>query len=153
GGNWNGAGISSTAARNDTAALHGLGYADASALGGSSFMGESVDTTSLLVRYTEYGDNNLDGNVEVGNDFDLFGDGMSGHGSTWMQGDYNYDGKIDLGNDFNLFLKDFLNIQPKSLGDLDAVGQPAVVAKAPATILAASAAVLPAKTSELALSN
>jgi hypothetical protein len=107
-GAWNGAGIWSTAANADSAHLHGLGYAEASALGIGSFMGQQVDTTAIVIRYTRYGDNNLDGTVDVGNDFNLFLDGLAARGSSWVQGDYTYDGKIDLGNDFNLFLRSYL---------------------------------------------
>jgi hypothetical protein len=46
--------------------------------------------------------------VDVGNDFNLFLDGLAARGSSWVQGDYTYDGKIDLGNDFNLFLRSYL---------------------------------------------
>ncbi len=107
-GSWNGNGIVSTVAHNDANLRHGLGYAEASSLGVTSFLGQTVDTTSVLVRYTEYGDNTLDGVVDVGNDFGLLLDGLSHHSTGWINGDYNYDGKVDLGNDFNLFLWNYL---------------------------------------------
>jgi GH25 family lysozyme M1 (1,4-beta-N-acetylmuramidase) len=108
-GAWNGAGIDSTAAHNDPSGLHALGYAEAADLGVNLFAGQQVDSTAVLVRYTKYGDNNLDGTVDVGNDFGLFIDGLSGHHSSWIYGDYTYDGTIDLGNDFNLFLRSLLS--------------------------------------------
>ncbi len=103
-GNWNGTGIVSSSAAGDALHRTAIGYAENSALGNSSFDGETVGQHSLLLKYTYYGDNNLDGVVDVGNDFNLFIDGISQHGSTWLQGDYMFDGKVDLGNDFNLYL-------------------------------------------------
>jgi hypothetical protein len=106
-GAWNGIGIdSSAAALNPERAL---GYAEASDLGITAFLGQSVDSTAVVVRYTKYGDNNLDGNIDIGNDFNLFLDGVNNRGSTWLQGDYTYDGKADLGNDFNLFMRNYLS--------------------------------------------
>jgi len=56
-----------------------------------------VDTTAILIRYTKYGDNTLDGIVDIGNDFNIWLDGYNHAGSTWLQGDYTYDGVVDLG--------------------------------------------------------
>ncbi len=103
-GNWNGPGISSLLATLDSQHRTAIGYAENSQLGLSAFAGQSVGTHSLLLKYTYYGDSNLDGKVDVGNDFSLFIDGISQHGSTWLQGDYTFDNKVDLGNDFDLFL-------------------------------------------------
>jgi hypothetical protein len=105
-GAWNGSMIVSSAAAADGAQLHALGYAEASSLGISSYRGQSTDPTSIVIAYTKYGDNNLDGIVDVGNDFNLFLDGVAAsNASTWLQGDYTYDGKVDLGNDFNLLYR------------------------------------------------
>jgi fibronectin-binding autotransporter adhesin len=117
GGNWNGAGVASGAAHNDSGFQTALGYAENSTLGYATFDGQGVDSTSLLIKYTYYGDNNLDGKVDV-NDFKMFLDGLvAASGSSWSQGDYTYDGKVDLGNDFNLFLRTYL-AQGGALGDL-----------------------------------
>jgi autotransporter-associated beta strand protein len=102
-GNWNGAGINSSAAAADASHLTALGYKDTG--------------SSILIKYTYYGDNNLDGKVDV-NDFKMFLDGLvATSGSSWSQGDYTYDGKVDIGNDFNLFLVSYLK-QSGALGDL-----------------------------------
>jgi hypothetical protein len=98
-GAWNGSGInSSTASANSL--TKGIGYAEQSALGVSSFGGETVDGTSILIRYTALGDANLDGTVSS-SDFNLFvgGYGMTGSG-LWVKGDFNYDGKVST-LDFN----------------------------------------------------
>jgi len=133
-GSWNGAGLDSTAAHNDAAMSHALGYAEASSLGVSSFLGQGVDTTAVLVRYTKYGDNNLDGTVDIGNDFGLLIDGLATHASSWMMGDYTYDGKVDLGNDVNLFLRSYLGqiVHPGLLASVAPPQTVVTVAAAPA---------------------
>jgi hypothetical protein len=133
-GAWNGAGINSSSAAADSSSLHALGYAEASDLGASSFMGETVDSTAVLVRYTKYGDNTLDGTVDIGNDFNLLLDGLSNpSASSWVNGDYTFDGKVDLGNDFNLFLRSFLSTHsvqsPSASIAPPTVAAPAIVAQ------------------------
>jgi autotransporter-associated beta strand protein/predicted outer membrane repeat protein len=117
-GSWDGMGIASSAAHNDATMHTALGYAEASSVGmTTTFDGQSIDSTTVLVKYTDYGDSNLDGKVDV-NDFRMFLDGFAAtSGSSWSQGDYSYDGKVDLGNDFNLFLSGYLS-QNGALGDL-----------------------------------
>ncbi len=92
---WDGNGIASTAAHNDAAMQHALGYRDT---------GSEVD-----IAYTYYGDNNLDGTVNT-TDFQMLLDGLASGGSSWSQGDYTYDGTVDLGNDVTLFLESYLNL-------------------------------------------
>ncbi len=87
-----------SAAHADESRLTGLGYAEASDLGINSLGGVPVDSTAVVIRYTKYGDNNLDGTVDIGNDFGLLIDGLAArNASSWVQGDYTYDGKVDLG--------------------------------------------------------
>jgi autotransporter-associated beta strand protein len=103
GGNWNGSGIDSSAAGGDASFHTALGYKDTG--------------SSIIVKYTYYGDNNLDGKVDA-SDFQMLLDGLvSTNASSWSQGDYTYDGRVDLGNDFNLFLAGYL-AQGNALGDL-----------------------------------
>jgi hypothetical protein len=102
GGNWNGNGIDSSAAHNDPTFRTALGYLD--------------NGTNVTVKYTYYGDSNLDGSVTVA-DFQRYLDGLAAGGSTWGQGDFTYDGRVDIGNDFNLFLVGYLK-QGGALGDL-----------------------------------
>jgi hypothetical protein len=49
------------------------------------------------------GDNNQDGKVDLGNDFNLFLQGYLGFGSGFTYGDYNGDGAIDV-IDFRIFI-------------------------------------------------
>jgi len=99
---WDGPGITSSAA---SATLYALGvldnanaptfvtpFNDTTRL----FEGEGVDDTSVLVKYTYYGDCNLDGAVTPVDVQRLI---MSWNGATegdprWAVGDFNYDGTI-----------------------------------------------------------
>jgi fibronectin-binding autotransporter adhesin len=105
-GNWDGQGIDSSAAHNDATFRTALGYLD--------------NGSNVTIKYTYYGDSNLDGVVNT-TDFQMFLDGLvAASGSSWSSGDYTYDGKVDLGNDFNLFLRGYLS-QGNSLGELGPV--------------------------------
>jgi hypothetical protein len=95
-----GVGISSTAAANNSNA--GVGYAEAAdalsfTAGHASFLGEDVDPSTVLVRYTLAGDVNLDGAVDfldlarLAQSYNVV-DGTR----TWPTGDFNYDGNTDF---------------------------------------------------------
>lgn len=90
GGAWNAAGIVSSAA----GGAIGVGYAEASDLGLSSFEGESVDSTTFLLKTTFNGDTNLDGKVDVTDLGNLASAWQSA--GAWSDGDSNYDGTIDV---------------------------------------------------------
>jgi hypothetical protein len=106
-GNWTGAGITSTnaAAASTTSHKTALGYAEASQLGVSTFAGQSVDSTAVLIRYTATGDSNLDGTVDL-TDFTYLAANFNGSTKNWLQGDYNYDGSVDL-TDFSMLASNF----------------------------------------------
>jgi autotransporter-associated beta strand protein len=115
GGAWTGNGIaSSTAAANVGAATKtALGVAEATDIFSSfpaTFAGQSIDNTSVLVRYTAYGDANLDGIVDT-TDFNLLAANFSGTGKRWSQADFNYDGSTDT-VDFNLLASNFAAVVP-----------------------------------------
>ncbi len=107
-GAWNGNGINSSTAAADSNNFTALGYGDAAALNYTIFSGQPITGDAVLVKYTYYGDSNLDGLVN-GADFRMFLDGLATGGSSWTQGYYTYDGKVDLGNDFDLFLVGYLH--------------------------------------------
>ena len=105
GGAWTGNGIASSSANSTT---HGVGYAEASAVFTTfpaTFLGESVDDTSLLMRYTRYGDANLDGQVNL-QDFNRLASSFGAANGVWSQGDFNYDGNVNL-QDFNRLASNF----------------------------------------------
>ncbi|HEX4052694.1 MAG TPA: autotransporter-associated beta strand repeat-containing protein [Tepidisphaeraceae bacterium] len=103
-GNWNGTsgaatggGIGTSSA---TGTQYGIGYADG-ADGGIS----GITSGQLEVKYTLYGDANLDGSV---NSID-FGDLAANFGKSskvWDQGDFNYDGTVNS-VDFGLLAGNF----------------------------------------------
>ncbi len=107
GGTWDGNGITSSLANASNG--NGLGVVEASDLGITSFMGETVDGTAVLVRYTRLGDANLSGGVDL-DDFTALATGF-GLGSKWSQGDFNYDGAVDLG-DFTELAANFGTVIP-----------------------------------------
>jgi hypothetical protein len=88
GGAWNSNGITTS---NGDALVHGLGYGENSILGYTTFDGNPVDATTLLVKYTYYGDGNLDGQVDI-RDLYLLASHFKGTNTFWTEGDFNYDG-------------------------------------------------------------
>ena len=111
GGCWNGPGIASSAAAGET--LTAVGVIDNQdtepGIGGlAELAGVAVPAESVLVRYTWWGDANLDGKVDS-NDYDridtnwlLYGNGQGTPpgGYRWAVGDFNHDGLIDS-NDYD----------------------------------------------------
>ncbi len=92
GGAWTGNGITSSSAAADTATALGIG--EASVLGISSFDGATVDATTVLVKYTWYGDANLDGQVDI-SDLGALATGWQ-TGGVWTSGDFDYSGFVDI---------------------------------------------------------
>jgi autotransporter-associated beta strand protein len=97
GGTWTGTGITSTAAANNSSKLTALGVIlNSNASSGalySSFDGQTVGANDVLVKYTYYGDANLDGVVN-GDDYTLIDNGYNAHLSGWENGDFNYSGSV-----------------------------------------------------------
>ncbi|HRK30105.1 MAG TPA: hypothetical protein PLD59_03425 [Tepidisphaeraceae bacterium] len=104
-------------------AAHALGYADNAILNRTSFAGQLVDATSVLVRYTRKGDADLTGTVDL-NDFTALAASFGGTG-IWHQGDFNYDGQINL-DDFTLLAANFGESATGGLPRSSAVPEPAM---------------------------
>jgi MYXO-CTERM domain-containing protein len=77
----------------------GLGYADNTATNFATFSGQSVDPTTVLVKYTYFGDSDLDGDVDV-NDLGNLATAWQTSG-TWTGGDFDYNGTVNV-NDLGL---------------------------------------------------
>ena len=106
GGNWDGPGITSNAAAADPQRLTVLGVIDNQdpdpGIGGlADLEGVAVPAASVLVKYTWWGDANLDGKVDS-NDYDKIDTAwlLGTPDPRWATGDFNYDGVIDS-NDYD----------------------------------------------------
>jgi hypothetical protein len=70
------------------------------ATGFTSFEGSPVLATDVLIKYTWYGDANLDGKVD-GSDYSRIDSGFLAHATGWANGDFNYDNTVN-GSDYTL---------------------------------------------------
>jgi hypothetical protein len=108
-GTWsNTIGIMSSAAAADTSHLTAIGIMQNNQ-GGSPvysssnpFEGQSPASTDILIKFTYYGDTNLDGKID-GSDYSRIDNGYLSNNTLtgWFNGDFNYDGVID-GSDYTL---------------------------------------------------
>jgi fibronectin type 3 domain-containing protein len=110
-GAWTGKGIISSLAAANASGLTTLGaivnnvggttplYGSGTALG--LFDGLNPAATDVLVKYTYYGDANLDGKVDASDYSRIDNAFATGGKSGWFNGDFNYDGVID-GSDYTL---------------------------------------------------
>ena len=100
GGDWLGSGITSSAAAAvaaDATNPHktAIGYAEASALGISSFQGQPVDGSAVVVGYVLAGDANLDGTVNAADFNVLAANFNTATPNGWAEGDFNDDGVVN----------------------------------------------------------
>jgi len=102
GGAWNQPGITSSLANADQFAV---GYAEASDLPAVPAAFGTVDTTSVLFRYTRYGDADLSGSVNL-QDFNRLAANFGAAGASWDEGDFDYNGLVNL-QDFNKLAANF----------------------------------------------
>lgn len=98
GGAWNGTGISSSSAAANT--RYALGYAD-----GADGIVQGLSSGQIELKYTLYGDTNLDGVVNSV-DFGNFAANFGKSHKTWDQGDFTYDGVVNS-IDFGLLAANF----------------------------------------------
>jgi hypothetical protein len=132
-------GIISTAAQNDRTHLTTLGVIQnspdgtaANRLFGSNTAAGLFDNANpaagdVLVRYTWFGDANLDGQVD-GSDYSQLDAGYASGGELtgWVNGDFNYDGAVD-GTDYSL-IDNAYNNQGASVPAAQTAAAAAVVA-------------------------
>jgi hypothetical protein len=126
---WSGPQLTSSTAQaiaSDGQQVHktALGYGEASVLKLTSFDGQAIDSTTLLIAYTLYGDASLDRVVNA-LDFNSLATNFGGtSGKAWTEGDFNYDG-ITNTLDFNALASNFnLALPAPALGSL--IPEPAV---------------------------
>jgi hypothetical protein len=99
GGQLTGGGAAPAGAMALTGGSYGLGYGEASRVlgpGGGRFMGQDVDASAVLVRYTLLGDANLDARVDFLDLVALAQNYNGGGGRVWSEGDFNYDGAVNF---------------------------------------------------------
>lgn len=128
-GSWNGSGIVSSiaAATPGGTPRWAVGYGEFSALGlaGTSFFGQTVDSTTIVLALTYAGDANLNRVVDS-TDFAMLAAGYGSSGVVWTQGDFNYDNKVNT-QDFNLLAGNFgQSVAAPTLGAI--VPEPGVAA-------------------------
>jgi len=105
GGAWTGNGITSTAARNHPQHITTLGLMEGtefkSIYGPAAlFSGQSIDTTSLLTKYTYYGDADFNGQVNF-DDYSRIDAGFSTGRTGWINGDFDLSGVVNF-DDYSL---------------------------------------------------
>ena len=128
-GYWNGAGIDSSWAATRGTQLTALGtilnknQVTGNPLYASMDGQTGLSATDVLIRYTFFGDANLDGHVD-GSDYTLIDYGYNIGATGWFNGDFNFDGIVD-GSDYTMIDNAF-NIQtPNALAATSVVASPA----------------------------
>ena len=102
GGAWNGNGLVTS---QGNASQFAIGYAEASALAAIPPVFGTVTGDAVLIRFTRFGDANLDGTVNL-QDFNRLAANFGSTNGFWHQGDFNYDGQVNL-QDFNRLAANF----------------------------------------------
>jgi len=133
-GYWNGStGIESTTAASNTTYLTTLGYMQSP---GNTFDGVSTSTADTLVKYTYYGDADLNGTVN-GADYTQIDQGFGMGLTGWSNGDFNYDGVVN-GLDYALIDNTFnqLAANPMLTNPLAVVASSSNLIASPAAVSA-----------------
>lgn len=115
-GYFDGPGINSSVAAAEPLGLTAVGYLNNANFGFASFPYDANFNpiagahatplgTEIFVKYTYYGDADLNGVVDVGGDLNQYLSGLAGAGQGWEWGDFDLSGgPTDTGADLNQFL-------------------------------------------------
>jgi hypothetical protein len=87
-------GLFSSTAKADPTGNLAIGYAEASALGLSTFQGQPVDASAILFLLTTNGDTDLNGTVDA-DDYARLDRGLALRLNNWLNGDFDYNGIIN----------------------------------------------------------
>jgi hypothetical protein len=101
GGTWDGTGLTSTVARDNVNFDTALGIAKNSDFQYSTFTGQGVNSDSILVKFTYYGDADVDGDVDV-DDQTLLGNNYGSQYAFWADGDFDYNNNVNA-DDLTIF--------------------------------------------------
>jgi hypothetical protein len=124
---WTGKGMITSLGGNGSTSYTAVGVAinDFATLGGaqtgalySTFDGQDVGVNDVLVKYTYFGDADLDGAVTT-NDYFQIDNGFLGSKTGWINGDFDYDGAVTTNDYFlidNAFLGQGSALVPAALG-------------------------------------
>jgi hypothetical protein len=123
---WSGKGIADSAAAQAPGMVTTLaGFLNSNGSGStilSTFDGQSVGTADVVVKYTYYGDADLNGKVD-GSDYSRIDNGFLSRLTGWYNGDFNYDNIVN-GSDYTLIDNAF-NRQGSALAPSAAIAQTA----------------------------
>ncbi|MGH7177476.1 MAG: hypothetical protein ACREJC_08865, partial [Tepidisphaeraceae bacterium] len=110
-GAWDGPGITSTVALNDADSNTTLGTLEGSdyiaVSGGSTFDAQTIDSTTVVVKYTYYGDSDFSGNVTL-DDYANTDGGFLLSSTGWLNGDFDGSGGSPDLDDYSLIDGAFL---------------------------------------------
>jgi hypothetical protein len=87
----------------------------------TTFDGEAVGVNDVLIKYTWFGDADLDGKVSTNDYFQIDAGFLNGR-SGWINGDFDYSGGVTT-NDYFLIDNAFLGQNGVILGPASAGGQ------------------------------
>jgi len=82
-------------------------------------------SSDVLVKYTYYGDADLNGLIN-GADYQLIDTGFGSHATDWAHGDFNYDGVVN-GSDYALIDNTFNQLSARGLATTPLAVQPNAV--------------------------
>jgi hypothetical protein len=116
---------------------HRVGYGDNAGLAKGSFGGQTVDASSLLIKFTYAGDADLDGKVDVADLGRLASAWQTAN--VWTGGDFDYNGTVDV-NDLGMLASNWQAGVGNPLGPslaeaLAGVGLSTVAVPEPAAVL------------------
>ncbi len=113
GGAWNGIGIFSSTAQNDSTRRTALGVLLNNSAGlpiYTTFDGQPASLNDVILKYTYYGDANLDGVVDS-SDLTRLDNGFNGDLTGWQNGEFDYSGSLN-GSDYTILDNSFNNPGP-----------------------------------------
>ena len=137
---WTGAGITSSTAAADSNGLTAVGViSNDDGSGGTIYAtwpvgadaggAVSVTNTDKLIKYTYFGDADLNGSVDNSTDYLLWPNGFSSNGSLsgWFNGDFDYSGTIDNSTDYLLWANGFSSQGSPLVGSVQPVPEPSAL--------------------------